>query len=768
MKSLLAAMVIHHILFLLLVTTVVTFGHSESDSVETALDFLYGSESLFDGAQDENVILNIGNSGKSAFVHFAASDYSKIELVNPKGQLNFQLIDGLDLDPTVSRTIVPEKVTDEDGVVWYDCTGLSDASNTTMEILNAFFLKKIVDNASKVKLVLLVNYTSVTSFYDLEKLLNNTLNFIRNIGPYKASIMLVVSKVPQQVVDGEESKTISEEDAIASAGDLMKEYRDQLVAHDKFNQKISLIEDLLSRNSNGNYSRIGIFWHPSQPGPLNKIDKYIAARESVRNLILNATDYVKVNRNDFGPSLTDEAEIDIQKMSSYINGKILENLKDINDGIIKVINSKLNVLRGIHEIADYLTLTSKVKDQFIDDIDNVLQQDLLPRLRDFIDKLNITLPIEHIRHIAKQQNLFDILQLVSKNAVTLTPKQWLKALNSSLILLQGDQERNWRDFIVYLYNTLSDHSVQKNVTAYNVRDVNNWGILGKPQGIFINRDNVEAFVGKQPGFSTLFKNAYFNDKEILQLNDVLNVTLRSKIDPNIVNDDTLLIKGEYVKLSDINLSELCAKCTHVKIFAINTIFFDSDIISNTTKQLSIIANKWVVIGNATISLLGTNNDDKPEDPIKGTETYPEGRDSKPGEPGGNGGNFFGYAHEIVDGQNLVINISGGRGSQGQNGSQGFSEAASIPYVDTSGRLQDVDGRKILQTAVDAINASHAEVEYDGSEDEYKEKMKANKKWKFIDFSGEKTESYRFKVYPRFCCKRNGLPGIGKLLKLIYY
>lgn len=775
-KSLFAAMAIQYISLLLLLTTVVTITNADDDSVEKALEFLYGAENLFESAQNEKVILNIGNtgSGKSTFVHFAASDYSKIESVRPKGQKNFKIIDHLDLDTTatsttVSRTIVPEKVTDEDGFIWYDCPGFSDTRNTSVEILNAFFLKKIVDNASKVKFVLVVNYASVTEGYDrldLDKLLTHTLNFIRNIDLYKAGILLVVSKVPQVTVDGEEIIKISEEDAQASAADFLKEHRDHVAANSKSGQKVSLIESLLSKNSNGNYSRIGIFWRPSQTGPLNTIPKYIAARESVRNLILNSTDYVDVNKNDFGYPLSSEAELDIQNMSSYINNKILESLKAIDDVIIKEVKSKLNILRGIHEIADYLIITNKIRDQFIDGIDNDSQTDLLSRLRDLIDKLNITLPAEHIRNIAKQQKNFDILQLVSKNAITLTPKQWLEALTNSLTLLEGKEERNWRDFIVYLYNTLSEYNVQKNRTKYNVRNVSDWGTPGKPQGIYINQDNVKEFVSRQLVFKNLLENANFTANKLLQLNEVLNITLRSKVDTSIVDDETLVIKGEYVKLSDINLSKLCANCKFVKIFAINTVFFDDDIASNQIKQFSIIANKWVVIGKVKINLIGIDNDKEPESPYNATETFPEGRDSKPGEPGGNGGNFFGYANEVEDVQNLIINTSGGRGSQGQNGSQSFSEAASIPYIDTSGRLQDVDGRKLLQEAVN--DTSHTKVEYEGSEDEYQQKMRDNKKWGVLDFTTDKTQSYRFKVYPRFCCKKNGLPGIGKLMKNIYY
>lgn len=177
-----------------------------STSIEETFEFVSKAQNKLNVKKNANIILVLGNTGcgKSTLVHYAAGDFSKIESLEPIGhQTEYKIQDGLDPDSetevistTVSRTLVPEMVIDEDHNIWYDCPGFGDTRNSTIEIATTFLIKSVIESAANMKIVLVVNYDSVTESHDrqdFDRLLSHATQLLKNIKLFQSSISLVVN-----------------------------------------------------------------------------------------------------------------------------------------------------------------------------------------------------------------------------------------------------------------------------------------------------------------------------------------------------------------------------------------------------------------------------------------------------------------------------------------------------------------------------------------------------------------------------------------------
>lgn len=144
-------------------------------------------------------------------VHYVAGDYSKLESEKPaNGKWEYQIIDKLDADfgkipiaATRSRTIIPEMVVDESNNVWYDCPGFEDSRSSIFETITTYLIKSVIENASKIKIVLVVDSDSVTEGHhrsDLDKLLEHATLLLKNVQLFRDSVSLVVTKVKSSFI----------------------------------------------------------------------------------------------------------------------------------------------------------------------------------------------------------------------------------------------------------------------------------------------------------------------------------------------------------------------------------------------------------------------------------------------------------------------------------------------------------------------------------------------------------------------------------------
>ncbi|XP_031631520.1 uncharacterized protein LOC116345903 [Contarinia nasturtii] len=338
---------------------------SSSSSVKDSFDFLKNAQNKFKVTNHRDIIIVVGNtdSGKSTLVHYVAGDMSKLCAI-PSSNLNnsdYEIRDDLDplkgaqISTNEPRTFVPEMVIDEQSNVWYDCPSFSENRNKTAKIANAVFIKRIIDSATNIKFVLVVNAESMTksrNHFDLDKLLDSTTELIKNITNYSESLSMVVTKVPPHYAI---NLMVSEESVKNTTAEYLIEHRTALEGRGSLinSEKILAINALLAIDSNNNYKKIAIFWKPPQLGNFNDIDLLKKGRILIRETILN-TSYSPKQSTDFSFQLSAEVILHIMGMVKQAVDARTITLKDIHNrvqhGVNQTIQSTQDIKRKLNLI----------------------------------------------------------------------------------------------------------------------------------------------------------------------------------------------------------------------------------------------------------------------------------------------------------------------------------------------------------------------------------------------------------------------------------
>lgn len=272
-------------------------------------------------------------------------------------------------------------------------------------------------------------------------------------------------------------------------------------------------------------------------------------------------------------------------------------------------------------------------------------------------------------------------------------------------------------FLKSLYSEFSKYRIQRNPDRFNVKNLDDWGAKGHLQGIEITNKNFQHFLSKIEKYNVTeldsMKNTKLTNDQLLKLNQVLDYTIKHRVKIECMPTH-ILISGHFISIR--NLKKLIYTdfiCDHslkrnsltIRIYALNTIFIDSDI----SHQVSIflersipfvfMAPEWMVISNnATIDLSGSDvhvSHDRLLSYLT-KKGHNETIDGMPGLPGGPGGIFFGIADKIVHNKRLVLNVSGGPGGSGQNGKDGLNGTNGLNIQKTEClHFCDVNGGKNL-------------------------------------------------------------------------
>jgi hypothetical protein len=237
----------------------------------------------------KSVSLVLGNTGagRSTFVQWIAGDIDKLiakEEYESKGEYLIECGNRIGNSTLQSMTIFPEFVVHPvTNTAFYDCPGFSDTRNTSKEISAAYFIKKVTDYVEHVKLIFIVNHSSVSKAVDRQdflKLLRHATDFIKDVDKYQRSIAIVVTKVDNMLIKiGRSYQLVPDETVIGAIGyflegvkQLLRERQKCISGEEKkfCTQALKFLNVLLSKNGE-HYSRIGIFRRPYEPGPLSNI-----------------------------------------------------------------------------------------------------------------------------------------------------------------------------------------------------------------------------------------------------------------------------------------------------------------------------------------------------------------------------------------------------------------------------------------------------------------------------------------------------------------
>lgn len=417
----------------------------------------------------------------------------------------------------------------------------------------------------------------------------------------------------------------------------------------------------------------------------NEISKLNSTKELVEK--------IEKNFKMLGVNLSNETLAKIENQGKYLDFLKLISYKDLKISTTKLTADLQQIISYIYKSREELKLSStdtieKVKTEIeleVEDIKAKMEkfyrkkletteiQELLKELnelyefalsvklsdtnlvnlKDFIQKVNNgfqnldTNIVVNTLNIMRLGQTWQFLKILSNNDETdisseLFIKLWTSIFNTT------KHYKDWIGFIDQIYERLSQYDVQKD-TAKCVKDL---GIENEK----VNSNNFKEFLQKisqQYGLKNDLDNSKPNDLELQLLNSVLDMSLKTKIDV-ACQADKLIVKGDYVKFSELNKAINDCKKDNVQIFALNKLFIDDNLIRTGTRmKLMVVSPLMEIVGDRTINLDGEN--------AKANFIRILADKGLPGEPGGTSGSFLAVGKEFINNGYLTISANGGSG-----------------------------------------------------------------------------------------------------------
>jgi energy-coupling factor transporter ATP-binding protein EcfA2 len=165
------------------------------------------------------------------------------------------------------------------------------------------------------------------------------------------------------------------------------------------------------------------------------------------------------------------------------------------------------------------------------------------------------------------------------------------------------------------------------------------------------------------------KNVEYDEAKVSHLQSILGKEAKqfTKGELDSTNSKKLLLSGDVIKISEVNKCiEPSTESIHIQCL---NICFDKSLIAHSA-DLSIISYKWDIIENVKIDLSGNPGHTIAKLCNTITRKGKHGADGAAGEPGHNGGHFYGVGVQFDGLAKLIIDSNGGKGGAGQDGGDG--------------------------------------------------------------------------------------------------
>jgi len=155
---------------------------------------------ILDSSQDKDITVFIGKtgSGKSTLINYLndkelrVNDTGNIILSNPSDPTTMKI--GVSFE---SETLLP-KFINSHNLLFYDLPGIGDTRGTAISLLNACFIKRIIESARTARLVFVIGQDEITA--ERGRLFRELSNITRNLLPNEAiedfSSMVVTKSMP--------------------------------------------------------------------------------------------------------------------------------------------------------------------------------------------------------------------------------------------------------------------------------------------------------------------------------------------------------------------------------------------------------------------------------------------------------------------------------------------------------------------------------------------------------------------------------------------
>ncbi|GIX77722.1 uncharacterized protein CDAR_303361 [Caerostris darwini] len=445
--------------------------NSEDDVViRNTFDLLKsGEEKIKLTEKYKNVILVLGDTGngKSKFTEWITGNDDKLmskETKKGTGEYIIVHSDDTSHSTITSQTIYPQLIVDSTtNTPYYDCPGFKNTKSTSNDIATTYFVKRIGDYAETIKIIFIINYPSVRTGVDRHnfiELLRQAIDFVKNIDKFRNSIALVATKVDNQCVkQGGNFNLVGTCKIIDAIGDFLQEVKDDLKTRSNNNEAeehfcknaVKFIEVLLAQDAE-QYSRIGIFRRPDEPGALNEITLLKEEKNHILRMIHKKLSFTEKSSEDFGYTISGKSKNHINGLVEEINKSVWNSTSQISEEIhnyyrhlVAEIRSKINSfvtttestdidLSKAGELSYRLKNGYNVISNFKEDIkSSTTPHELLKKISNIISNFDIQISNENVLNIESKGNYFTFLQVVSDKKLSTRP--WHELLSGVMTYL---------------------------------------------------------------------------------------------------------------------------------------------------------------------------------------------------------------------------------------------------------------------------------------------------------------------------------------------
>lgn len=391
---------------------------------------------------------------------------------------------------------------------------------------------------------------------------------------------------------------------------------------------------------------------------------------SVLTLFTNLENQLTVSINRFRKNVTDVTD-KIKNMILVIDNNIMNQIENNFTSITETIfdNTQISSLmnRGRLELTEIRNLANSqnITYKCIHQIQKTI------RHFNFTDT-NIKSANYIIHNTSKLVSQLNFLQTFKDKSFDSNQIKCTDGINR--VISHLNDLSKWYGFLNRIFEKLSEYTVQKDIAAcYNLSE----SIMSHKAPVraadIIPRLFVERCLSVNEYNTADIDNVVLDEIKLDALKRIINHTLNynSSYSCDLKSPDHLVIKGHYIKISDLDNCPQIKEVRHLEIFALKKIFIDADF-DKTGKNFSlcIIAPIWEIYGAHQIKLDGKPGDTQPKADNGINTSISLAKDGNLGLPGGPGGNFLGVGANFIGSHDLSISVDGGSGGPGQEGGDG--------------------------------------------------------------------------------------------------
>jgi hypothetical protein len=404
--------------------------------------------------------------------------------------------------------------------------------------------------------------------------------------------------------------------------------------------------------------------HPTEPyAEWKRQQKYLQFLETISPLQEEYSEYDKYGIRLF--EFKNTISINVQKLGEKAGNIIHQRIKLVITKIITTIQTEIFNLDVSSQLS-YKKLIEHIKKVYKSWSQFQSKTLKKPKLsfNEFFNEFRETSSVcnvssSHIQRLEDIKTEIDFL----KGAVTSTLTD-----GHQLIWLEGfygpirdiGLTINWLSFIIESYDILIEYDSQNLITT-NMQHLKTW------KNFKMLRQQMDT---KKNDFFLKSHTALSANQQV-DLNNLID-SIQSSLEYSC-ESSKLVVKDNLVALSKV-VSDLFPKCPSFQelyVFATQTVFLDETLVL-PGKNVYIFAPIMKILGIQTINLRGS--DGVPKENLEAL--------SMAGNPGQSGGNFVGASEDVVNGNSLTIDVSGGNGGDGvigRTGEKGVDGDSPRPY-----------------------------------------------------------------------------------------